>query len=295
MQQQEFYLHDFNGLLEKYNEVCSWFSSMGFKYASTRYGIYQKNLQKMNSWSKGENIFDLVEDENKIPLIKSLLNSHIEANEIIRVYNDLSVLNDQEFQDQINKVISGQEYRGLVDNDQARDFLFELSTASRFIRAGYNVSLKGICDIVVELPDGKSLFVECKRIKSIKKLAKNIKIANQQIDRRIKDSGSLKNIGLVAINITDLLPEISLMPLDNIQSVITFHRGVAKKFAFDNAESFGSGKKNKIIGVISESSISKLITTGGIAYSRHTGNIPYVESDFFEELAPKLSNQDIVK
>ncbi|ATV43310.1 hypothetical protein [Pectobacterium brasiliense] len=293
MQQQEFYEHSFEGLLGKYKDVCTWFTGLGFNYAVTRYGVYLKNIQKINEWSKGNNIFCNVKDEELVNFMKMILNSHIEANEIIRVYNDIKKLNNNEYIEQIKKVISGHELRATVENDQARDFLFELSTASRFLRAGYSVSLTGECDIVVDLPDGTLLFVECKRVKSIKKLAKNIKVAAQQLDKRIKDSGSYKNIGMVAVNITDLLPEISIHPSDNMQMVISYHRDLVRRFILNNIEDFASGHKKKIIGVMCESSISKLIASGGVAFSRHTGNIPYGASIFFEQLAPQLSNQDI--
>ncbi|MFV8770661.1 hypothetical protein ACNSPB_25910 [Yersinia enterocolitica] len=295
MQQQEFYEHSFDSLLDKYKDVCTWFTDLGFNYAATRYGVYLKNVQKLNEWSKGNNIFFNINDEELVNFMRTLLNSHVEANEIIRVHNDIHTFNSQEYIEQIKKVISGQELRATVEKDQARDFLFELSTASRFLRAGYSVSLLGVCDIIVNLPDGSLLFVECKRVKSIKKLAKNMKTAAQQLDKRIKDSGSYKNIGMIAVNITDLLPKTSIHSSGDMQMVISYHRDMARRFALENVESFASGHKKKIIGVLCESSISKLIISHGVAYSRHTGNIPYGESVFFEKLAPKLSNQDIIR
>jgi hypothetical protein len=295
MQQQEFYVHTFESLLDKYKDVCAWFTDLGFNYAATRYGAYLKNIQKLNEWSKGNDIFCNVKNEELANFIGTLLNSHIEANEIIRVYSDIHALNSQEYIEQVKKVISGQELRANVEKDQARDFLFELSTAARFLRAGYSVSLSGVCDIVVDLPDGTLLFVECKRVKSIKKLSKNMKTAAQQLDKRIKNSGSYKNIGIIAVNITDLLPKTSIHPSDDMQMAISYHRGMAGRFALENVESFASGHKKKIIGVLCESSISKLIISGGVAYSRHTGNIPYEKSIFFEKLAPKLSSQDLIR
>lgn len=207
MERKEMYEHEFSGLLSKFEEVCAWFDSLGFRFAISRYGIYHKNLQKLKELSNGEKILKDTSDENLVAIIKEMMNSHVEANEIIRIYNDLKGLDIQEYLDQIKKVITGQEFRATSESDPARDFLFELSMAARFLRAGYKISLKSICDIEVKLPDGRILFVECKRVKSLKKLSKNIKNANQQIVRRIKDSSSLKNIGMVAVNVTDLLPK----------------------------------------------------------------------------------------
>lgn len=293
MKLKDFFTHDFSSLLSNYEEVCAWFDSLGFRFAITRYGIYHKNIQKLSRLSDGEKIFDNITNENLDKSIRELLNSHIEANEIIRIYNDIRKLDSQGYLDQIKKVISGQEFRATSDSDPARDFLFELSTASRFLRAGYNVSLKSVCDIIVDLPDGRQLFVECKRIKSLKKLSKNVKMANQQIVRRVKDSSSLKNIGLVAVNVTDLLPKISPIHLEDIRLVTRVHRDLSRKFIMDNLEGFTAGNNNKCLGVMCESSISKF-APGGIYYSRHTDNLPYHHDALFERLAPQLSNQDII-
>lgn len=293
MERNEIYEHEFSGLLSKFEEVCAWFDSLGFRFAVTRYGIYHKNLQKLKELSNGERIFKDTPDENLVAIMKEMMNSHVEANEIIRVYNDLKGLDIQEYLDQIKKVITGQEFRATSENDPARDFLFELSMAARFLRAGYKISLKSICDIEVKLPDGRTLFIECKRVKSLKKLSKNIKVANQQIVRRIKESSSLKNVGMVAVNVTDLLPRVSLINSEEVRIATSEHRELSRNFILRSLEDFMAGKSNKCIGVLCESSISKIFS-GGLIYSRHINNIPYESDDLFEQLMPQLSNQDIV-
>lgn len=287
------YEHEFSGLLSKFEEVCAWFDSLGFRFAITRYGIYHKNLQKLKELSNGEKVFRDTSGENLVVLIKEMMNSHVEANEIIRVYNDLKGLDIQEYLEQIKKVITGQEFRATSESDPARDFLFELSMAAKFLRAGYKISLKSICDIEVKLPDGRILFVECKRVKSLKKLSKNIKVANQQIVRRIKDSSSLKNIGMVAVNVTDLIPKVSLINSGEARMATSEHRELSRNFIWSNLDDFMAGKNKKCIGVLCESSISKVFS-GGLIYSRHINNISYESDDLFERLMPQLSNQDII-
>lgn len=292
MEGKEIYEHEFSGLLTKFEEVCTWFDSLGFRFAVTRYGVYHKNLQKLKALSNGEKIFKDTPDENLVAFMKEMMNSHVEANKIIRVYNDLKWLDIKEYLDQIKKVITGQEFRATSENDPARDFLFELSMAARFLRAGYKISLKSICDIEVKLSDGKILFVECKRVKSLKKLSKNIKVANQQIVRRIKDSSSLKNLGMVAVNVTDLLPNLSLINSEDARMAISEHRELSRNFILRNLEDFMAGENKKCIGVLCESSLSKLCPRG-LIYSRHINNIPYESDELFERLMPQLSNQDI--
>ena len=39
MEGKEIYEHEFSGLLTKFEEVCTWFDSLGFRFAVTRYGV----------------------------------------------------------------------------------------------------------------------------------------------------------------------------------------------------------------------------------------------------------------
>lgn len=71
------------------------------------------------------------------------------------------------------------------------------------------------------------------------------------------------------------------------------HRELSRNFILRSLEDFMAGKNNKCIGVLCESSISKIFS-GGLIYSRHINNIPYESDDLFEQLMPQLSNQDIV-
>lgn len=293
MQSKEIYKRDFSDLLSKFEEVCGWFDDLGFRFAITRYGIYHKNLKNLNELSSGKNVFKDASNESLVSIMKEMMNSHVEANEIIRIYNDFKGIDSQEYIEQVKKVITGQEFRATSESDPARDFLFELSIAARFMRAGFRVSLKGICDVEVKLPDGRSLFVECKRVKSLKKLSKNIKVANQQIVRRIKDSSSLKNIGMVAVNVTDLLSKSSSIVSEDPKMTTSEHRALLRNFILKNLESFNAGGNKKCIGVLCESSISNLVP-GGLIYSRHITNVRYENDDLFERLMPQLSNQDIV-
>lgn len=288
----DYYNHDFEDLLKMYDEVCGWFSSLGFEYSRTRYGIYKKHVTSFVAINNGENTVD-----NLNEFKESFDNAYLEVNEIIRIYNSLKDINSTEFIAQIKKVISGREFRGNMDGDQARDFLFELSIATRFLRAGYTVSLTGICDVVVDLGQDGTLYVECKRIKSEKKLADNVKKANKQISTRIKASFSNKVYGLVAINITDLIPKTNMMFPSSEKEATIIHRRVSNKYVLERINKFTVGINKKCFGVMCESAIMNHLsiksTKRGFTYSRHTEFIPYSDNKIYEKLAPILSNQDI--
>jgi len=199
------YYRDLRDFLCLYRETCEWFSSIGFEWADTRYGIYENHFAKFEELAelKGASSVD-------IEIKHAFDNAYLEANEIVRVYSDLRQFEHTQFYEQLRKALSGQEYRGRVDNDQARDFLFELSTATRFLRAGCEVELSEVCDIVAEIPEG-TIFIECKRMKSVNKIAKNIKKASEQIKKRIGKKPSTKLMGMVQADTTCFYPIIALV------------------------------------------------------------------------------------
>jgi hypothetical protein len=289
-----YYEHDFDSLNLMYSEVCNWFSALGFEYSKNRYGIYKRCFQKFMDLAEGK-----IVEKDLLGFKRSFDNAYIEVNEIIRIKNCLSNVDVSEFLDQVKKIISGQEFRGNTDNDQARDFLFELSIASRFIQAGYSVTLNGVCDVVVDLVDDGMLFVECKRVKSEAQLERNVKKANKQVLQRISSEISSKVHGLVAVNITDLLPKTNTFYPDSQSASTAIHRSVSNNYVNAKLERFSADSKNKCLGVMVESAkmnyLSDKSIKNGFFYSRHTEYLPYTESAVFKRLAPKLSNQDIIR
>jgi len=291
----DFFTHQFDDVLILYAEVCDWFSHLGFNYSKNRYGIYKKYFERFQ-YMKDKKSFDSI-NEGAIEFKRSFDNAYIEMNEIIRIYNCLKYIDSNEFLEQMKKVSSGQEFRASSNNDPARDFLFELSVACRFIKAGYKVSLNGICDVVVDLNNDGILFVECKRIKSASKIDKNVKKANKQIVTRIKGYKSSKVKGLVAINVTDLLPKNNMFITGSVQESTDIHRNHSNSFIRKNLEQLSLGMQNKSLGLMCESAsmyyFLKESDQGGYTYSRHTEFLSYFDSPLFEKLVPELSSQDI--
>jgi len=289
------FVHQFEDVIEMYSEVCDWFNELGFSYSKNRYGLYKRHFDKFIEMAKTSTVPD--DKDELIRFKRQFDNAYIEVNEIIRIYNNLKSINSSEFIEQIKIIVSGQEFRANSDNDQARDFLFELSVACRFIKAGFSVSLTGICDVVVDLGDDGTLFVECKRIKSENKIDKNVKKANKQIVKRVQLHKSSKVKGLVAINVTDLLPKTNMFFPDSMPATTAIHRGASNNFIRQKLEKLKAGMTNKCLGVLCESAMmhyfSKESKIPGFSYSRHTEYIAYSDSALFESLVPKISRQDI--
>lgn len=289
------YSHQLDSLISLYAEACEWLGELGIAYSKNRYGLYKQHFDKFTALANGS-IAPKIED--LLGFKKKFDNAYLEINQLVRIYDNLKGVDSGEFIEQVRKVASGQEFRANSENDQARDFLFELSIASRFIKAGYSTSLTGICDVVVDLLDEGTLFVECKRIRSQSKIGVNIKKASKQISSRMEHKVSSKIFGLIAINVTDLLPDSNMLTPSSMQSGIAMHRAISQNFIRTNLDEIGSGSRGKSLGVmcVSEMMTHLMLDSNvpGLFYSRHTGFIPYTKSKLLETLAPKISNQDII-
>jgi hypothetical protein len=290
----ELYKRALDDLLGLYRETCLWFSELGFEWATTRYGIYEKHFARFVAAAT-------LGDGTPIDMDfkRAFDSAYLEANEIVRVYSDLKQFEKTQFLDQLKKVLSGQEFRARVDNDQARDFLFELSTAARFLRASFPVTLSGVCDVVAELPEGR-LFIECKRVKSANRITKNVKKAAEQIKSRIGMDRSKKAMGLIAINITDLIDSPSDLAPDSPQAAQALHRTLANTFLANHLDELRPRSTSKrLLGAMIENSamwyFSERSPIAGMAYTRHTNFIQLAKPGILETLAPKLSNHDIVR
>lgn len=283
------HLKEFLGL---YRDTCEWFKSIGFEWVGTRYGTYEKHFLAFEHAAELGNA-----SSANIEVKRAFDNAYLEANEIVRVYSDLKSIEQSEFHEQLKKVLTGQEYRGRVDNDQARDFLFELSIAARFLRANYEVELTGLCDIVAEIPEGK-VYIECKRMKSLNKIPKNIKKAVDQIRKRIGRNNSTKVFGLVAANVTDLVGSPTFFSPDSPQAATDLHRTLSNKFLSEQfRELTPKSTSKRLLGTMVESSsmwyLSERSPVSGLAYTRHTNFIKLAKPEIMENLAPSICNQDI--
>ncbi|NNA51218.1 hypothetical protein [Pseudomonas lactis] len=289
------YSHQLDNLISLYAEACEWLNELGIAYSKNRYGVYKQHFEK---FTELENNYSKLENEDLLSFKKKFDNAYLEVNQLIRIYDRLKEIDSGEFMEQIRKVASGQEFRANSENDQARDFLFELSIASRFMKAGFSISLTGICDVVVDLVGDGKLFVECKRIKSQTKIGANIKKASKQIHSRVKADASSKVYGLIAINVSDLLPSSSALRPNSMKEGTAIHRAISNNFIRANLEQITSERRGKSLGVMCVSEVMTHLLvdakTPGLFYSRHTEFIPYCKSSILEELAPRISNQDII-
>ncbi len=289
----EKFIHEAEQVEEAYAEACEWISSFGVPYQKTRFGIYEKDLEE---FLKGGGPKDAKES------VIMYMNAHREANELVRIMNVYKSFDADEILEPIKKMTSGQRFRNATTKDQSRDFAFELGVASRFIKAGYMVDLRGISDLVVDI-GGTRLYVECKRMKSFKQLGKRIQEANKQIRTRLSSDRSSKSRGMIALNVTDIVMEHDApLIFEKIEDYQQASAWTLKSFVMDNRETLANKRVNKCLGVLTE------FTTQGIIFEPDTkkmffanireGNVyeypmSKTEHEFLNLFWKKLGNQDI--
>jgi len=280
---------------ELFSQATEWLSSLGLPYSKTRFGQYKRVIENF------ESEIDKDDDGAFKTRLYDFLNAHSELTEIVRIYNDVSKYSFSDYIDQLKKVTSGQAFRNVSANDQSRDFSFELTMAARFIRGGFEVSLNQLADIVAKRDDTPKIYVECKRIKSLAKVSKNIKKANEQLKNRLQREKSSFPRGLVAINVNDLInPNNDMLVVSNIDSLQKFNSDNLNQFVIEQEENFKAKKFSKSLGVFCEHIDQAFIhdrNPAAVANCRGVKLYQYAtksqDLDVIQKLAESLSNQNI--
>ncbi|MEZ8744051.1 hypothetical protein AB4369_04200 [Vibrio sp. 10N.261.49.A5] len=289
----ERFIHEGKQVEEAYAEACEWISSFGVPYQKTRFGAYEKDLEE---FLKGGGPKDAKES------VTVFMNAHKEAAELVRIMNVYKSFDADEILEPIKKMTSGQRFRNATTKDQSRDFAFELGVASRFIKAGYVVDLRGISDLVVDI-DGTRFYVECKRMKSFKQLGKRVQEANKQIRTRLSTDRSSKSRGMIALNVTDIVMENETpIIFPKIEGYQQASAQTLKNFVMGNKETLANKRVNKCLGVLTE------FTTQGIIFELDAKEMAFAniregnllqypmtktEHEFLNSFWKKLGNQNI--
>jgi hypothetical protein len=151
-------------------------------------------------------VADTLEDFFQDYTFAEWVNAAHEVAEIVRIYEGLGGSNDRALSSRLSDSIKGQDLYVLDSNHRSgRDFSFELSIAAKFSRAGFQVDFGHDADIKVNI-EGTGFFVECKRLKSEKKITARIKDGLKQLHKRYaKSSNPASSRGLLAISVGKIL------------------------------------------------------------------------------------------
>ncbi|EHW0655868.1 TPA: hypothetical protein ACN310_004601 [Vibrio parahaemolyticus] len=246
--------------LAEYDEALEWMKGLGLPAIESRLGKYKIIVENF-----GENLDLTKDDVASEQLFHEFLNAQMEIAETIRIFHSLSNRDFDEFSQQLKKVTSGQPFRNASKSDPSRDFLFELTMASRFIVGGFEVQLNQIADIVAVKDGFPKLFLECKRIKSEKRIQDNVKKANEQLKKRIAADKSKQCRGLAALNVNDLInPENDMIIVEDVNDLQRLSSNSLANFVTKNERNLESKKTNKHLGILVEATMQGYIIESGV-------------------------------
>lgn len=192
----------------EYSEALAWMRDMGLRVEPTRAAKYGKVLSSLVAAHRGGK----AKWDNLPFSFGETLAAFGEVNELLRIFRGMKEAADPELVAKLRHVLSGcfgrPEHKV---TDPARDYSFELMVASRFRLAGFEVSLKGLADLTVRMGEDV-MFIECKRLRSLQGVRRNVREAAMQLGRRYGKAGA-REWGLIALSVTDgVNPEQMILP-----------------------------------------------------------------------------------
>lgn len=187
---------------EKIDEAVNWLNSIGVRSTATRLAKYKSFIAEFYRV--------LGTPDATANHLYQFAQAQREVFELIRIMETLQLQESLHFLQRLRGITSGTPFRSAQAHDPARDISFELSIAGRFIKAGLEVDLSQVADVVVRC-DRYTIYVECKRITSEKQVEKRISEAYQQASRRIASSASSQAKGLCAFEVSEIInPQLEM-------------------------------------------------------------------------------------
>lgn len=183
---------------EELERACDWLKSLGIDFSRTRVGRYRALFSDLAT-AQLDNRFDVFDAKYSHA---EFVNAAYERSELVNIYTGLQGLADTSLIGRLKDAIKGHELYVMDTADRSgRDFSLELAVAAHFARKGYSIDFDTDADMKVDFGEFH-LYVECKRLKSPKKVEHRIKDAIAQLNRRYRlsrESALARGILVVSI------------------------------------------------------------------------------------------------
>ena len=181
---------------KKLNSFAEWVKSIGIDVDKTRIGEYQRFISYLATKTSMQ---DFSEDDSS-----RMVHTLREIEELLWIQKGLRTQTLKGGMDVLRKILGGAPFaKDDSSTASARNFQLELRIASYFLQTGFTVNMNGDADLEVSFPDGK-LFVECKRLKSQKKVMKRAKDAALQLRNRYRRTKQ-QRYGLAIFDISSII------------------------------------------------------------------------------------------
>ncbi|KAF3982368.1 MAG: hypothetical protein HFP78_02190 [Methylococcales symbiont of Hymedesmia sp. n. MRB-2018] len=244
----------YTSIAQDYKGAMQWMESIGVVLGAGRTKHYQKVIEYWKDHYK------IASEEQAQKIFPEFVNSMCEISSFIGIYKKLKdepIAELKGIREKLNKGVNGpiELATETAKSTTARNFIFEATTAARFHnpKKGISSLLNTVSDTGIHFEKNK-IWVECKRITTIKKIEKNIRKASGQLERILREKIGSSNKGLVAIDISKILNKgDNIFVQENDALLISAVEKLMNDFIVQNAkkwENIYASRDRKIIGTV---------------------------------------------
>lgn len=187
---------EYQKLLE---DLKAWAADHGVRVACNRLQTYDQLMSTFNQ-KIGSGNFDPTKRDEDHKLADEFCYARREVDELLWIYNGFKDSPPKGLSEKLPLILGGTDFARDEKNSIARNHQFELRIGSYFSRAGYIVDLTRKTDVVAE-KNGLMFNVECKRLKSHKKVTNRIEEALKQLEPVTVNRNAL---GIACFDVTGL-------------------------------------------------------------------------------------------
>lgn len=239
---------------QKYVAALTWMESLGLDVNRGRLSHYK---QIISYWKDAYKTATIQEAQKAFP---DFVNAMCEIEDFVSVFrafgnepkNKLTLIRDK-----LEKSIGGpaELVKENGKSNVARNFLFEAVTAAKSHQPGRGVSaiLSADSDTGIAV-DNKKIWVECKRLSSVKKIEANVKDASSQLEKIIRKKSGSGHRGVVALDVSKLFnPGDKIYPRGNDLELVSSINQMMDRFIEESSnywEKVYSRRSRSIIGTI---------------------------------------------
>ncbi|WP_428035988.1 hypothetical protein [Amphritea sp.] len=195
----------FDSILTQYRESLKWLDSLGVNY---QHGRVCKYLRIFEEWNRSYKTATSEDAKNSYP---AFIYSIQEMWDFISIYEAFKLTPTSELSGIITKLKDGVKGpENLFDetpkSTRARNFIFEAVMAAKTHKPTRHCSaiLDAETDTGIRF-EKSSVWVECKRVTTEKKIEKNVREASKQLQHAISKKVGSNHRGLVALDVSKIL------------------------------------------------------------------------------------------
>ena len=186
----------------RFGRACKWVENFGITLDPARVATYRRDLEALADHVEAGNGLQFEEKRG----LENIINSVVEAQELIEIYAGLKNREDAHLADLLRKYIGGTPLRTheTPRTSEARNTGFHLWFVSNVAKCDVPIDLTPPADATIPTSD-YSITVECKRLFSPRNIKQNIKKGFQQLQKRYKQYDRKTEIfGVLALSLGKL-------------------------------------------------------------------------------------------